>query len=63
MALDDYWRQPEMVRETMAEMVSGTDGCIECGYQFGDETEGCDECKPITDLLKSVHLTHRGERM
>lgn len=27
------------------------DGCVECGYAFTYSLEGCDACKPITDLL------------
>ena len=55
-------RHPIDILQLMAEKVDPEDGCVNCGYQFGYESEGCDGCKPITDVLQEVGRTFKEER-
>lgn len=57
------WRKAQAVVTELAIRVNPGDGCIECGYAFHYEPEGCDACAPITVLLVAAGLAHNdGDR-
>jgi hypothetical protein len=45
----------------MADQVGLDDACVECGYQFAYDQEGCDACRTITDVLQRANLTRSYE--
>jgi len=55
-------RHPIDILQMMADDVDPEDGCVKCGYQFGYELEGCDECTLITEVLEVTDRTFKEER-
>ena len=55
------YRTPSKYAWQMAQAVDLDDACVECGYQFAYDQEGCDACKPITDLLAIAGQTRQEE--
>lgn len=55
------WLNPSDVIESLRDVVMGAltedDGCTSCSYAFSYELEGCDDCKPVKELLKALNLT------
>ena len=61
MTYRDTYQEPSDVMFKMADAVGLDDACIDCGYQFAYELEGCDACRPITVLLEAVGLSRKEE--
>ena len=52
------WQDPELLAWQLALLIKPEDGCVDCGYSFGYDQEGCDPCAPFTEVLALVGLTH-----
>ena len=55
-------KHPIDILQLMAEKVDPDDECVHCGWQFGYELEGCDECLIITEVLEATDRTFKEER-
>lgn len=48
-------------REVARKMLLYTEesACVDCGYAYTYALEGCDACRPITELLATIGVTNQ----
>ena len=56
--MSGHWQDPHLLAIHVAAMIGPEDGCIDCGYSFGYDQEGCDSCAPFTQVLAMAGRTH-----